>query len=72
MNAGIFWIASSLRSSQRRLNQRFLNIFLRQAVRQGKIPFEISLNKPPNVPDIGARIQGQYTIMCRICMSVVI
>ncbi|MDR2712769.1 MAG: type II toxin-antitoxin system RelB/DinJ family antitoxin [Clostridiales bacterium] len=35
------------------------NIFLRQAVRQGKIPFEISLNTPKIITDIEARKELQ-------------
>ena len=35
------------------------NIFLRQTVRQGKIPFEISLNRPTTVINIEARKELQ-------------
>jgi DNA-damage-inducible protein J len=34
------------------------NIFLRQSVRQGKIPFEISLNSP-NIETINAMIEAE-------------
>lgn len=35
-----------------------LNIFIRQAVREGRIPFDISLNKP-NAPTVAALLEAE-------------
>ena len=40
-----------------------INIFLRQSVRQGKIPFEISLNRPPDSFSVNHFVDICFTSM---------